>query len=150
LEKLSAAYLIVAAAGIGLAIYVAYDYLTLNFSSCNINPFVNCGSVYQSGYTSLFGIPFYVTGLIWFPTVLAVGLLTSKLGKTLVNSEIVLPLLMLGNIFTIYLWYLELAVIHAVCPLCVSLYAVNYILTIIALVPILQTGSTGSETGLST
>ncbi len=133
MEKLFAAYLAVAAAGIGLAIYVANDYLTQNFASCNINPILSCGGVYQSGYTSLFGVPFYLTGLVWFPLVFVAGLVTSKLARDRVKSEILLPLLMLGNVFTIYLWYLELAVIHIVCPLCVSVYAINYILTIIVL-----------------
>lgn len=136
LEKLTAAYLLVAAAGIGLAIYVAIDYLTQNFTGCNINQVFNCGGVYQSGHTSLFGISFYVMGLAWFPAIFAIGLLTSRFGRRPVNSELLLPVLMVGNIFTTYLWYLELAVIHIVCPLCVSLYVVNYSLTIIVLIPL--------------
>jgi len=137
-EKLSAAYLVVAAAGIGLAVYVTNEYLTQNFNSCNINAVFSCGGVYQSGYTSLFGIPFYLMGLVWFPVAFTLGLLTSRFGKRPVNSEILLPVLMVGNIFTAYLWYLELAVIHIVCPLCVSLYAVNYALTIIVLLQFLR------------
>jgi uncharacterized membrane protein len=139
LEKLSVTYLVVAAAGVGTAIYVAHDYLTQNFTSCYINSVVNCRGVYQSGHTSLFGVPFYVTGLVWFPLAFAIGLVTSKLGKVPLNTEVLLPLLMLGNIFTVYLWYLELLVIHAVCPLCVSLYAVNYALTVIVLIPVFRT-----------
>jgi len=45
---------------------------------------------------------------------------------------------MVGNVFTVYLWYLELAVIHIICPLCVSLYAVNYALTLIVLLQFLR------------
>jgi uncharacterized membrane protein len=134
LERLSAAYLVVVATGIGLAIYVAIEYLTQNFTSCNINQFLSCGGVYQSGHTSLFGIPFYLMGLVWFPLLFAVGLWTSRFGKRPVNSEILLPVLMIGNIFTGYLWYLELAVVHIVCPLCVSLYVVNYVLTIMVII----------------
>lgn len=133
MERLTSAYLITAAIGIGLAIYVTIEYLTLNFNSCNINQFLSCGGVYQSGYTSLFGIPFYFMGLVWFPTVFAIGLASSRVGSRLVTGELLLPLLMVGNVFTIYLWYLELAVIHIVCPLCVSLYVVNYGLTLIVL-----------------
>ncbi len=94
---------------------------------------MNCEGVYQSEYISLFGVPFYLTGLVWFPFVFSAGLVTSKFARDQLKSEILLPLLMLGNVFTIYLWYLELAVIHIVCPLCVSLYGVNYILTMIVL-----------------
>jgi uncharacterized membrane protein len=144
MEKLSAAYLIIAGAGIGLALYVAYDYLTQHFTSCYINSFVNCGRVYASGHTSLFGIQFWETGLVWFPLAFAIGLVTSRQAKTLVNSEILLPLLMLGNVFTLYLWYLELAVIHEVCPLCVGLYALNYALTAIVLYPIIKIGPADS------
>jgi uncharacterized membrane protein len=79
-----------------------------------------------------------VTGLVWFPAVFALGLLTSRLGKKPVNSEILLPVLMVGNIFTAYLWYLELAIIHIICPLCVSLYAVNYALTLIVIIPLFK------------
>ena len=149
MERLTEAYLIVSIAGIGIAIYTAFEYLTQNLSTCNINPQISCGGVFQSGHTSLFGIPFYATGLVWFPAVLAIGAITSKLGKTLVNSEILLPLLMVGNVFTAYLWYLELAVIHIICPLCVSLYAVNYALTGIVLIPLLRTEPEESENSAS-
>jgi uncharacterized membrane protein len=138
MEKLSVGYAVVAAAGIGLAIYVADEYLSQNFNSCNINQFLSCGGVYQSGYTSLLGIPFYLMGLMWFPAVFTIGLVTGRFGKKPVNTEILLPVLMVGNIFTAYLWYLELAVIHIICPLCVSLYAVNYALTLIVALPLIS------------
>ncbi len=137
MEILTKAYLAISALGIGLAIYTANEYLTQNFSTCSINPQVSCGGVFQSGHTSIFGIPFYVLGLVWFPLLLAMGLVTTRLGKNPLNAEVLLPLLMVGNIFTLYLWYLEIAVIGIVCPLCVSLYAINYSLTIIILLSLL-------------
>lgn len=145
MEKLSAAYLIIAAAGIGLAIYTAYEYITEDFRTCTINSVFSCGGVAASGHTSLFGIPFYITGLVWFPLVFLIGLVTSRLGTAPVNGEILLPLLMLGNVFTGYLWYLELAVIHIICPLCVGLYAINYALTAMVLVPLLRVGPSEAE-----
>lgn len=140
MEKLSAAYLITSAAGIGLAYYTAYEYITggISHSVCTISQTVSCAGVAASGYTSLFGIPFWAAGVVWFPLAFAIGMVTSKRGKQPVNSELLLPLLMVGNIFTIYLWYLELAVIHIICPFCVGLYVVNYILTGIVLVPIIK------------
>ena len=36
---------------------------------------------------------------------------------------------MVGNIFTLYLWYLEIDKIHALCPVCISLYCLNYLMT---------------------
>lgn len=133
MERLTKAYFLVAAVGVAIAIYVANDYLTATFQGCYINQQFSCEGVFQSGHTSAFGIPFYVTGLVWFPLLIAVGLLTTKLGKEPLSGEILLPLLMVGNVFTIYLWYLELVVIRVICPLCVSLYIVNYALTVMVL-----------------
>ncbi len=123
----------VAAVGIGITIYIAYEYLNQSFGSCSINAQLSCGGVFESGHTSIFGIPFYILGLVWFPLVLVIGLVTSRGARNPVNGEILLPLLMVGNVFTVYLWYLELFVIGIICPLCVSSYAVNYALTAIVL-----------------
>jgi uncharacterized membrane protein len=49
-----------------------------------------------------------------------------------INGEVLVPLLMVGNLFTLYLWYVELGVIHAICPVCVSMYVLNYAMTILA------------------
>ena len=138
LDRLTIAYLAISIVGIGDAIYTANEYLTQNFTSCNLSSTLSCGGVFASGQTSLFGIPFYVAGLVWFPLLLVLGLVITRLGKRPLNSEILLPILMIGNIFTVYLWYLELAVIHIICPLCVSLYIVNYALTGIILYQFLR------------
>jgi uncharacterized membrane protein len=148
LERLSLAYIATALVGIGLAVYTANEYLTHNFTSCNINKQLSCGGVFQSGQTSLFGIPFYVMGLVWFPLALGLGLATSRMGKTSVNGDILLPLLMVGNVFTGYLWYLELVVIGIICPLCVSLYIINYTLTAITLASIFKTSPLEATSGL--
>jgi len=112
---------IIFAGAIADNIFLAHEYLTQNFNACSPNAFFSCAVVASSGLTSLFGMPFWAMGLAWFPLILLVGLF--------LNKEILFLLLMVGNLFTIYLWYLELGMIHAICPLCVSLYAFNYVLT---------------------
>jgi uncharacterized membrane protein len=96
--------------------------------------------VFTSGFTKFppgqYGLSLYVYGLIWFPLMLALGYFTSRKDGSLVG-EVLLPVLMVGNLFTLYLWYLELGVIHAVCPVCVSMYALNYVMTILAAKPLL-------------
>jgi uncharacterized membrane protein len=125
----SKAYLILSVAGIADAIYHAYDELTYTFNSCNINSKLSCGGVFESGHTSIFGVPFYVTGLIWFPLALAIGLYFTQVKRTDINGKVLVPFLMIGNLFTIYLWYVELGVIGIICPVCVSLYIINYVMT---------------------
>jgi uncharacterized membrane protein len=117
-------YLALTLIGSGDAIYLAREYTTQQFS-CNVSSFFSCGAVASSGHTSLLGIPFWVTGLVWFPVTLIAGLLAFRY-----YAELILALfLMIGNVFTIYLWYLELAVIHKICPACLSLYIINYAMT---------------------
>lgn len=120
------------------AIYTAHEYATASFGSCYVNSKVNCVGVFGSGHTSIFGIPFYVFGLIWFPFLLIAALYLTNWTRLRIRADILLPILMIGNIFTIYLWYLELAVIGVVCPLCVSLYIVNYALTGLAIYELLS------------
>ena len=49
-----------------------------------------------------------------------------------ISGEVMVPVLMVGNLFTLYLWYLEIAVIHAYCPVCISMYVLNYAMTALA------------------
>lgn len=132
-DRLSLAYLVSSALGIAIAVYLANDYLTQSFNGCYINQKFSCFGVFLSGHTSIAGVPFYVLGLVWFPIVFLLGIFLSRAGRAPLKAEILLPILMIGNIFTIYLWYLELEVIGVICPLCVALYIVNYALTILAL-----------------
>lgn len=125
-------FIALAAIGVVDAIYTTYEYTASSFNSCNINSYLSCSGVAASGHTSIFGIPFYVTGLVWFPLLFVLGFVTSHGANESINATFLLPVLMIGNIFTIYLWYLELAVIGIICPSCVSLYVINYALTGIA------------------
>jgi len=116
--------------GILDAIYHAYSELTQVFTGCNLTVHISCGSVFQFGYTTISGVPFWIFGVVWFPLMLILGLILWNRSKLLL-----IPILFIGNMFTIYLWYLDLAVIwpavHAICPVCVSLYIINYLMTIV-------------------
>jgi uncharacterized membrane protein len=134
MDKLSKAFLALSAIGIVVAIYHGYDEVT-NYSApftgiCNLSSYISCVTVFNSGYTKFLGVSLYIYGLVWFPLMLALGLwFTRRAGR--IRGEIMVPILMVGNIFTLYLWYLELAVIHALCPFCISLYCLNYLMTAI-------------------
>jgi len=136
MDRLSKVFVVLAAVGIAVAIYHGYDEVT-NYSApgtgvCNVNSVVSCLSVFQSGYTKFppgpYGVSMFVYGLIWFPLMVVLGVWFGKRTGTL-NGEILVPVLMVGNLFTIYLWYLEIAVIHAYCPVCISMYVLNYAMT---------------------
>jgi uncharacterized membrane protein len=141
MDKLSKAFLALSAIGILIAIYHGYDEVT-NYSApftgvCNITNYFSCVNVFNSGYTKFLGVSLYVYGVVWFPLMLALGVwFTRKGGK--IRGELMVPLLMVGNIFTLYLWYLEVGVIHALCPVCISLYTLNYLMTAICMAILLR------------
>jgi uncharacterized membrane protein len=136
-SRSSQIFTILSAAGIVDAVYHAYTEFTAHFT-CNINSTFNCGNVFSTGHTHIFGIPFWVLGVVWFPACLILGLVTSqKFGnKRDLNGIVLLLFLMIGNLFTVYLWYLDLAIIYpavkSICEVCVSLYCINYALTGVA------------------
>jgi uncharacterized membrane protein len=144
LDRLSKAFLVLSVIGVVIAVYHGYDEITAytgpGSNACtvftDVNPFLSCTTVFASGYATLpphtNGLPLYVLGLVWFPLMIALGLWFGRKSGAL-NGEVLLPLLMVGNIFTFYLWYVELGLIHALCPICVGMYLVNYALTALAL-----------------
>jgi hypothetical protein len=88
----------------------------------------NWFSVQYSGYASLMGVPYWVFGIVWFPLVLVLGLWATRMGSATLSPKFLI-LLTVGNIFTGYLWYLDLMVVNAVTPTYVGLYLTNYALT---------------------
>jgi uncharacterized membrane protein len=131
LRRFEILYVGLAIGGIGIAIYQTWEYLTQNFSSCTVqNSILSCGGV--ASWAALHPlsvgpvtIPYWSTGLVWFPLAIVAGLLAFRYEL----ESVLMLFLMIGNLFTVYLWYLELGVIHLICPVCVSLYVVNYALT---------------------
>lgn len=115
----SKAFITLSTLGIAAALYHAWSEgaFTANFPMVGYAPFA-----------SFFGVPWWVFGVIWFPLILAVGLWTTGLGRAGLRKELLI-LLTIGNVFTGYLWYLDIVVIGAFTFVYVALYAINYALT---------------------
>jgi uncharacterized membrane protein len=136
-QRLSSAFLSLSLAGLALAIYHAYGEIT-SYSGpgtqvCSINQKFSCVGVFESGHDTLIGIPFYVFGLVWFPVLLILWAYLTGWGRGPIQyASLVLIFVLIGDVFTIYLWYIELDVIGIICPICMSMYIANYALTGIA------------------
>jgi uncharacterized membrane protein len=133
LDWRSRAFIALAVMGIADAAYHAYDEITFTFNSCQLSKFLSCGGVFGSGFTRVLGVQFWVYGVIWFPLCLLVGFWAiNRYGKPL--GSVVAPFLMIGNVFTIYPWYIEIKLLNGIyCPVCITLYCINYLLTFVAL-----------------
>jgi len=118
-RDISRIFLGVSTLGVLVALYHAWSEgaFTTNFALVNFAP-----------YASFFGLPYWVFGVVWFPLVLVVGSWTTKFGTTRLESGMLI-LLTVGNVFTGYLWFLDLEIVRGFTLVYVLLYAVNYALT---------------------
>ncbi len=108
-----------ALAGVGLATYLAmYKLGLIGELACNVG---QCETVNLSRWSSLLGIPVAVWGVGYYLVLFAVAFAgtTSRLAGAAWVSHALLGLTAWGVLFSGWLTYLELYVIHAVCMFCV-------------------------------
>ena len=120
-------------AGIAIAANHAYEEIFDIFTSCSLSNALNCHDVLAYGNDSFLGLRLWVYGVVWFPLCLLIGLWIIRRYGSVVRTNLAL-FLMIGNIFTIWPWYIEIVLDGGhYCPVCMSLYCVNYVMTILAL-----------------
>ncbi len=102
----------------------------------------DCATVNYSRYSEIYGIPVSLLGLLAYLVIFGILVLESRSRFLRENGNLfILGISLAGTIFSAYLTYIELYVIHAICPFCVIsaiLIAIIFILSIIRLVR--QTG----------
>ncbi|GAA1358556.1 vitamin K epoxide reductase family protein [Arthrobacter rhombi] len=110
-----------------LEIYKDPNYTT----SCDISPWVSCGTVMQTHQAELFGFPNPLIGVAGFAVVVAIGV-TLIAGARLprwyfigLQTGITLALVMIC-----WLWFQALYVIHVLCPYCMVVWAMMIVLIV--------------------
>lgn len=114
--------------GIGISMYLTYTKVTSSSVAC-IN--AGCNTVQTSKYSELFGIPMGVFGLGFY---FALFTLLFKAKENWAKL-----LLVWGNIYSLYLTYLELFVIKAICVWCVGSFVVIILMTILLFTKLKET-----------
>lgn len=97
--------------------------------SCNLNPIINCGQVINAHQGDLFGIPAQFFGLLAFPALLTVGV--ALLAGATFKRWFWLGLqagAIGGLIFALWLFYVSMYNIRALCPFCLTVDVVVYTL----------------------
>jgi uncharacterized membrane protein len=80
----------------------------------------DCFSVNTSRYSTFYGVPVAVFGMIGYLAILALLLLESRKGFWEANAVLAeFGVALFGVLFSAYLTFLEIVVIHAICPYCV-------------------------------
>ena len=108
-------------AGLGglVSIYMTVFKLTENQSMCLGNG--GCSVVNNSMYAQVYGIPVSVIGILGYGALVAALLLQDR-GAFMEDNGILIifGLALAGFLFTAYLIYVEIALIHALCPFCIT------------------------------
>ena len=111
--------LIIAFLGLSDAIYLLIIKLTSNKALC-VPGLGDCWSVNNSVYSEWNGIPISVFGMLAYISIILLLTLLNRVSflKNF-NHIFVLGIALIGFIFSIYLTYLQIAVIKAICPFCI-------------------------------
>jgi uncharacterized membrane protein len=132
--------------GLGVAGYLAYVETQAVPAVCG--PVGDCNAVQASPYAKLFGVlPVGVVGIIGYVAILLAWLWGRLRSDRLADYAplVILGMAVLGVLFSVYLTYLELFVIHAVCMWCLASAVIMMLLMLLALPPALASFAPGSE-----
>lgn len=125
--------------GMGIASYLAYIEITTTVAVCG--PVGDCNAVNTSSYARLFGVlPVGVLGVSGYIAILTAWLWGRFRSDKLASSMplILFGLTLFGTLFSIYLTYLEVHVIFAVCMWCLSSAVIMTALLLLSINPTLQ------------
>lgn len=130
--------LILALIGFFLSAYLAEiginDYLDISHKSiCNFNEYFNCDVVARSDFSSHFGIPNFIIGLIFYFVIIATTLYKLLYKDKFLPNFIVYIfwVSLLSVIGSIYLFIVSSTIIKSFCIFCMGVYIVNILMFLV-------------------
>ena len=109
-------------AGLALSVYAALETMIPSLQgSCTVNSYVTCGKVAQSPYSYIGPIPVWTLGVGGFLLLLALTVLYLRTGEARWLGWL-WGLAGLGLASSVVLLLVEVALINAICPVCVASY----------------------------
>ena len=129
------AVLVLALAGMGVAIYLTYIEITSAQAICG--PLGDCNAVQKSEYAKVLGIPVGLVGALGYLVILAAWL-WRRFRKDNLASYVppaIFGMATFGTLYSIYLTYLEIFVIKAVCIWCLTSAVIMTLLMLLTLAP---------------
>lgn len=119
--------IILAALGILISGYSWYNHYSTNAETfCDISATFSCSTVNRSIYSEFAGIPVAAIGLAGYALLLALTL------KKTVRWDLMFAAGILGTIFSLYLTWIEIAILKTFCVLCLISQADILAVTVIS------------------
>ena len=136
-KRLSQLAIALAIIGLLVSIYMTIYKITSNDSMCIGSG--DCKTVNASRYAEVYGIPVAVLGVAGYAAILAVLFLERRPGFFQQNGTILFfGLSLTGFLFTLYLIFVEVALIKAYCPFCITSQTVMTIIFIISVIRLVR------------
>ena len=123
--------------GILVSIYMTIYKLTDNNNMCLGNG--GCSVVNSSKYSEIYGIPVALVGVGGYLAILALHLLENRNNHMRANATLyIFGAALTGFLFTLYLIYVEIALLKALCPFCLTSQIVMTIIFIISVIRLVR------------
>jgi len=137
LSRIEITLIALAIIGLLVSIYMTIFKITSNDNMCIGSK--DCSVVNASRYSELYGIPVAVFGVVGYAAILAVLWLERNPGFFNQNGTMLLfGLSLTGFFFTLYLIFLEIALIKAYCPFCITSQAAMTIIFILSVIRVVR------------
>lgn len=133
-KRLVRVSLVLTALGVLVSIYMTIYKITENNAMCLGSG--DCSTVNASKYSEVFGgFPVAGVGVIGYLSILGAHLLETRGKLSRENATLGLfGITLVGFLFTVYLVYIEVAVIKALCPFCVASQIVMTLIFIVSVI----------------
>ena len=140
-KRLSQRAIILTAIGLLVSVYMTIYKITSNDSMCIGSQ--DCSVVNASRYSeiSLAGqqIPVAVLGVVGYAAILSVLLFERNIGLLQQNGTLLFfGLSLMGFLFTLYLIYVEIALIKAYCPFCIASQTAMTLIFILSVIRVVR------------
>lgn len=123
--------------GLLVSIYMTIYKVTSNDSMCLGSG--DCSTVNASKYSEVNGIPVAALGVFGYAAILALHFFEKRSRFFKQNSTLMIfGLALTGFIFTVWLVYIEIVLIKAICPFCVTSQVAMTIIFIIAVTRLIR------------
>jgi uncharacterized membrane protein len=123
--------------GLLVSIYMTVYKVTSNNAMCLGSG--DCSTVNASSYSEVNGIPVGVFGVIGYAAILAVHFLEKRNHFFTQNGTLLIfGMALTGFLFTLWLVYVEFAILKALCPFCVTSQIAMTLIFIIAVIRLIR------------
>jgi uncharacterized membrane protein len=136
-KRLSQIIIGLAIIGLLVSIYMTIYKFTSNDSMCLGSG--DCSTVNSSRYSEVNGIPVALIGVIGYAAILGIHWLERRNDFFEENASLILfGVSLIGFLFTLWLIYVEIALIKALCPFCLASQVTMTIIFILSVVRVVR------------